>query len=111
MFLCSCLEIAFSVSFFETEIFLLQVVRRIRLAAAEKLIEIELLKGDRGLGFSIAGGIGNNHVPGDCGIFVTKLIPGGAAEAEGQLQVGDRIIAVRSWDRANPQETVSVVLQ
>ena len=47
-----------------------------------------------GLGFSIAGGIGNQHIPGDNGIFVTKVIEGGAAEQDGRLAVGDRLIAV-----------------
>lgn len=47
-----------------------------------------------GLGFSIAGGIGNQHVPGDDGIFVTKIIDGGAASVDGHLAVGDRIISV-----------------
>ena len=49
-----------------------------------------------GLGFSIAGGIGNQHIPGDDGIFVTKVIEGGAAEQDGRLAVGDRLVAV-SW--------------
>ncbi len=48
-----------------------------------------------GLGFSIAGGRGNQHVLGDDGIFVTKIIPDGAAEMEETLAVGDRIIQVR----------------
>lgn len=47
-----------------------------------------------GLGFSIAGGIGNEHVKDDDGIFVTKIISGGAAEEEGTLSVGDRILQV-----------------
>lgn len=47
-----------------------------------------------GLGFSIAGGIGNEHVKDDDGIFVTKIINGGAAEEEGTLSVGDRIMQV-----------------
>ena len=47
-----------------------------------------------GLGFSIAGGVGNEHVKGDDGIFVTKIIGGGAAEEEGTLSVGDRILQV-----------------
>ena len=33
---------------------------------------------------------------GDDGIFVTKIIPGGSAEKEGTLEVGDRIIKVSS---------------
>jgi len=47
-----------------------------------------------GLGFSIAGGLGNEHVPGDNGIFITKVIKGGAAEQDGRLQCGDRLIMV-----------------
>lgn len=50
-----------------------------------------------GLGFSIAGGIGNQHIPGDDGIFVTKVIEGGAAEQDGRLAVGDRLVAVSSF--------------
>ena len=47
-----------------------------------------------GLGFSIAGGKGTEHIPDDDGIFVTKIIPGGAADEEGTLTIGDRIIRV-----------------
>ena len=38
-------------------------------------IEVELIKGSKGLGFTIAGGIGNQHIPGDNGIYVTKVGP------------------------------------
>ncbi|KJH53400.1 PDZ/DHR/GLGF domain protein [Dictyocaulus viviparus] len=55
---------------------------------------IDLYKGQRGLGFSIAGGVGNEHVPGDTDIYVTKIIEGGAAYHDGRLGVGDRILAV-----------------
>ena len=47
-----------------------------------------------GLGFSIAGGRGNQHVLGDDGIFITKIISDGPAEEEGTLSVGDRILQV-----------------
>ncbi|EDO46059.1 predicted protein, partial [Nematostella vectensis] len=56
--------------------------------------EIVLIKGSKGLGFSIAGGSGNQHVPGDNGIYITKIIEGGAAQQDGRLQVGDKIISV-----------------
>lgn len=46
------------------------------------------------MGFSIAGGVGNEHLPGDTGIFVTKIIDGGAAQLDGRLQVGDKLLAV-----------------
>lgn len=60
-----------------------------------KLLEIELIKGNKGLGFSIAGGIGNQHIPGDNGIYVTKVMEGGAAQVDGRLAVGDKLVAVR----------------
>lgn len=59
-----------------------------------QIVEIELIKGNKGLGFSIAGGIGNQHVPGDNGIFVTKIMEGGAAHLDGRLEVGDKLVAV-----------------
>ena len=39
----------------------------------EELLDVELFKGSKGLGFTIAGGIGNQHIPGDNGIYVTKV--------------------------------------
>lgn len=50
-----------------------------------------------GLGFSIAGGVGNQHVPGDNSIYVTKIIEGGAAHKDGRLQIGDKLVAVRPF--------------
>ena len=41
--------------------------------AHSDFIEVELIKGSKGLGFTIAGGIGNQHIPGDNGIYVTKV--------------------------------------
>ncbi|XP_055910356.1 disks large 1 tumor suppressor protein isoform X4 [Eupeodes corollae] len=60
-----------------------------------QVIEIDLVKGGKGLGFSIAGGIGNQHIPGDNGIYVTKIMEGGAAHVDGRLNIGDKLIAVR----------------
>lgn len=48
----------------------------------------------KGLGFSIAGGVGNQHIPGDDGIFVTRIIEGSPAYFDGRLQKGDQILAV-----------------
>ncbi|XP_062338154.1 discs large homolog 1-like protein isoform X14 [Osmerus eperlanus] len=70
-------------------------VRR-RKAVSEKLMEIKLVKGPKGLGFSIAGGVGNQHIPGDNSIYVTKIIEGGAAHKDGRLQIGDKLLAVNS---------------
>lgn len=75
---------------------------RVRLVVKRrKDVVIELLKGDKGLGFSIAGGIGNQHIPGDNGIYVTKIMEYGAAHLDGRLQVGDRLIAVNNKNLEN----------
>ncbi|XP_030072778.1 disks large homolog 1 isoform X3 [Microcaecilia unicolor] len=70
-------------------------VRR-RKPVTEKIMEIKLVKGPKGLGFSIAGGVGNQHIPGDNSIYVTKIIEGGAAHKDGRLQIGDKLLAVNS---------------
>lgn len=44
------------------------------------------LQGNSGLGFSIAGGTDNPHIGDDPGIFITKIIPGGAAAEDGRLR-------------------------
>uniref|UniRef100_H0X5L3 Discs large MAGUK scaffold protein 3 n=1 Tax=Otolemur garnettii TaxID=30611 RepID=H0X5L3_OTOGA len=71
------------------------VVRR-RQPPPETIMEVNLLKGPKGLGFSIAGGIGNQHIPGDNSIYITKIIEGGAAQKDGRLQIGDRLLAVNN---------------
>ncbi|XP_073215039.1 disks large homolog 1 isoform X21 [Lepidochelys kempii] len=68
-----------------------------RKPVTEKIMEIKLVKGPKaGLGFSIAGGVGNQHIPGDNSIYVTKIIEGGAAHKDGKLQIGDKLLAVNS---------------
>lgn len=52
-----------------------------------------------GLGFSIAGGTGNQHIEGDNGVFITKIIEGGVAESEGSLQVNDKLLKVSHFNR------------
>ncbi|KAG8147525.1 hypothetical protein E2320_023052 [Naja naja] len=60
------------------------------------LPNILLWSSSTGLGFSIAGGVGNQHIPGDNSIYVTKIIEGGAAHKDGRLQIGDKILAVNN---------------
>ncbi|XP_060098862.1 disks large homolog 1 isoform X3 [Heteronotia binoei] len=67
-----------------------------RKQVTEKIVEIKLVKGPKGLGFSIAGGVGNQHIPGDSSIYVTKIIEGGAAHKDGRLQIGDKLLAVNT---------------
>uniref|UniRef100_A0A8C2XJ68 Discs, large homolog 2 (Drosophila) n=1 Tax=Cyclopterus lumpus TaxID=8103 RepID=A0A8C2XJ68_CYCLU len=77
----------------------------------ETVIEIKLIKGPKGLGFSIAGGVGNQHIPGDNSIYVTKIIDGGAAEKDGRLQVGDRLLMVNNYslEEVSHEEAVSIL--
>lgn len=71
------------------------------LSSKEDAVEIELVKGGSGLGFSIAGGVGNQHIPGDNGIYVTKIMSGGAAHRDGRLRVGDKLLMVKNTSRGD----------
>ncbi|XP_067370099.1 discs large homolog 1-like protein isoform X9 [Channa argus] len=73
---------------------LVRLCIRRRRSITERIMDIKLVKGPKGLGFSIAGGVGNQHVPGDNSIYVTKIIEGGAAHKDGRLQIGDKLVAV-----------------
>ncbi|XP_056262231.1 disks large homolog 2 isoform X10 [Pseudoliparis swirei] len=77
----------------------------------ETIIELKLIKGPKGLGFSIAGGVGNQHIPGDNSIYVTKIIDGGAAEKDGRLQVGDRLLMVNNYslEEVSHEEAVAIL--
>ncbi|XP_049448507.1 disks large homolog 2 isoform X13 [Epinephelus fuscoguttatus] len=85
-------------------------VRR-RRPMLETIIEIKLIKGPKGLGFSIAGGVGNQHIPGDNSIYVTKIIDGGAALKDGRLQVGDRLLMVNNYslEEVSHEEAVAIL--
>ncbi|XP_041863451.1 disks large homolog 2 isoform X12 [Melanotaenia boesemani] len=85
-------------------------VRR-RRPMLETITEIKLVKGPKGLGFSIAGGVGNQHIPGDNSIYVTKIIDGGAAQKDGRLQVGDRLLMVSncSLEEVSHEEAVVIL--
>ncbi|XP_058884241.1 disks large homolog 2 isoform X26 [Acipenser ruthenus] len=85
-------------------------VRR-RRPMLETVIEIKLIKGPKGLGFSIAGGVGNQHIPGDNSIYVTKIIDGGAAQKDGRLQVGDRLLMVNNYslEEVSHEEAVAIL--
>lgn len=85
-----------------------EVERLERIPGVQK---IDLYKGSKGLGFSIAGGIGNEHVPNDNGIYVTKIIDGGAAFHDGRLKVGDKLIAVddTSLENVTHEHAVNVL--
>ncbi|XP_063750894.1 disks large homolog 2 isoform X9 [Eleginops maclovinus] len=85
-------------------------VRR-RRPMLETIIEIKLIKGPKGLGFSIAGGVGNQHIPGDNSIYTTKIIDGGAAQKDCRLQVGDRLLMVNNYslEEVSHEEAVAIL--
>lgn len=54
------------------------------------------------MGFSIIGGIdGNNFIDDSC-FYVSRIVEGGAAHAEGRLGVGDKLISIKTkrFDRS-----------
>uniref|UniRef100_A0A8U7MRT4 Scribble planar cell polarity protein n=1 Tax=Corvus moneduloides TaxID=1196302 RepID=A0A8U7MRT4_CORMO len=59
-----------------------------------------LMRNEKGLGFSIAGGKGSTpYRAGDMGIFISRIAEGGAAHRDGILHVGDRVISVSECAR------------
>ncbi|XP_043927091.1 disks large homolog 2 isoform X3 [Protopterus annectens] len=90
---------------------IVQLYVRRRRPVLETVIEIKLIKGPKGLGFSIAGGIGNQHIPGDNSIYVTKIIEGGAAQKDGRLEIGDRLLMVNNYslEEVTHEEAVAIL--
>ncbi|XP_035242217.1 disks large homolog 2-like isoform X13 [Anguilla anguilla] len=90
---------------------IVQLYVRRRRPVLETVSEIKLIKGPKGLGFSIAGGVGNQHIPGDNSIYVTKIIDGGAAQKDGRLQVGDRLLMVNHYtlEEVSHEEAVAIL--
>ncbi len=63
--------------------------------------DVVLVKSGGPLGLSIIGGSDHSCVPfgtGEPGIFISKIIPGGAASRTGRLRMGDRLLAVNGQD-------------
>uniref|UniRef100_A0A452VNQ2 Tyrosine-protein phosphatase non-receptor type 13 n=1 Tax=Ursus maritimus TaxID=29073 RepID=A0A452VNQ2_URSMA len=56
------------------------------------IFEVELAKNDNSLGISVTGGVNTNVRHG--GIYVKAVIPKGAAESDGRIHKGDRVLAV-----------------
>ncbi|XP_076999038.1 tyrosine-protein phosphatase non-receptor type 13 isoform X11 [Tamandua tetradactyla] len=56
------------------------------------MFEVELTKNDNSLGISVTGGVNTSVRHG--GIYVKAVIPKGAAESDGRIHKGDRVLAV-----------------
>lgn len=61
-----------------------------------------------GLGFSLAGGSDTPRTPNDPSVYVTKIIPGGAAAKDGRLKKHDVILRVNTVDFTNIQHATAV---
>ncbi|XP_042616486.1 protein scribble homolog isoform X14 [Cyprinus carpio] len=70
-----------------------------------------LVRNDKGLGFSIAGGKGSTpYRVGDTGIFISRIAEGGAAHRDNILHVGDRVITINGVDMAEARHDQAVAL-
>ncbi|XP_050840886.1 protein scribble homolog isoform X3 [Serinus canaria] len=70
-----------------------------------------LMRNEKGLGFSIAGGKGSTpYRAGDTGIFISRIAEGGAAHRDGILCVGDRVISINGVDMTEARHDQAVAL-
>ncbi|XP_078664998.1 protein scribble homolog isoform X9 [Branchiostoma floridae x Branchiostoma belcheri] len=74
-------------------------------------IATTLVRDQRGLGFSIAGGKGSTPFKGnDTGVFISRIAEDGIAEADGKLDVGDKIISINGVDVTEARHDQAVSL-
>ncbi|XP_041825930.1 tyrosine-protein phosphatase non-receptor type 13 isoform X2 [Melanotaenia boesemani] len=73
------------------------------------LFDIELSKKDSSLGISVTGGVNTTVRHG--GVYVKAILPKGAADLDGRIQKGDRVLAVngKSLDGATHQQAVEAL--
>ncbi|XP_031349365.1 partitioning defective 3 homolog isoform X2 [Photinus pyralis] len=72
-------------------------------------IEIELVKGPHGLGFSIT--TRDNPAGGNCPIYIKNIIPKkGAAVEDGRLKIGDRLLEVNGIEMTGKTQAEAVTI-
>uniref|UniRef100_A0A8C6TX84 Scribble planar cell polarity protein n=1 Tax=Neogobius melanostomus TaxID=47308 RepID=A0A8C6TX84_9GOBI len=70
-----------------------------------------LIRNDKGLGFSIAGGKGSTaYRQGDTGIYISRIADGGAAHRDSTLRVGDRVLSINGVDMTEARHDQAVAL-
>ncbi|XP_050430488.1 protein scribble homolog isoform X6 [Adelges cooleyi] len=75
----------------------------------KQLIYTTLIRDQNGLGFSIAGGKGCTPFKDNSeAIFISRITEGGAAERDGKLQMGDRVISINGVDVAGARHDQAV---
>ncbi|XP_038589327.1 tyrosine-protein phosphatase non-receptor type 13 isoform X2 [Micropterus salmoides] len=74
-----------------------------------ELFDVELSKKDSSLGISVTGGVNTTVRHG--GIYIKAIIPKGAAELDGRIQKGDRVVAVngKGLEGATHQQAVEAL--
>lgn len=73
-----------------------------------KMIEIELTKGNYGLGFSVT--TRDNPAGGHCPIYIKNILPKGAAVEDGRLKPGDRLLEVNNMEMTGKSQAEVVAL-
>ncbi|XP_061335106.1 protein scribble homolog isoform X19 [Pezoporus flaviventris] len=89
----------------------LRFPERLEGAAPTERYSTCLVRNEKGLGFSIAGGKGSTpYRAGDTGIFISRIAEGGAAHRDGILHVGDRVISINGVDMTEARHDQAVAL-
>ncbi|XP_071557635.1 partitioning defective 3 homolog isoform X1 [Temnothorax nylanderi] len=73
-----------------------------------RMIEIELVKGSNGLGFSVT--TRDNPAGGHCPIYIKNILPKGAAVEDGRLRPGDRLLEVNNKEMTGKSQAEVVSL-
>lgn len=71
-------------------------------------MELELVKGPHGLGFSIT--TRDNPAGGNCPIYIKNILPKGAAVEDGRLRPGDRLLAVDGVELTGKSQSEAVAV-
>uniref|UniRef100_A0A8C6SSM6 Synaptojanin-2-binding protein n=1 Tax=Neogobius melanostomus TaxID=47308 RepID=A0A8C6SSM6_9GOBI len=71
------------------------------LPPSAKAVDIKLKRGPAGLGFNIVGGVDQQYVVNDSGIYVSKIKEDGSAAEDGRLQEGDKILEINGVNLEN----------
>ncbi|KAK2859640.1 hypothetical protein Q5P01_004260 [Channa striata] len=81
------------------------------LSGPQQRLSTCLIRNDKGLGFSIAGGKGSTpYRTGDMGIYISRIAEGGAAHRDSTLRVGDRVISINGVDMTEARHDQAVAL-
>uniref|UniRef100_A0A8C5WDI7 Protein scribble homolog n=1 Tax=Leptobrachium leishanense TaxID=445787 RepID=A0A8C5WDI7_9ANUR len=79
--------------------------------SANQRISTCLMRNDKGLGFSIAGGVGSTpYRAGETAIFISRIAEGGAAHRDGALKAGDKVISINGVDMTEARHDQAVAL-